>query len=115
MKVVFRQRLCPGRMATRVSEVEPPITLEGTMRADTAYLTTQDLATRWQLSQWTIRDYARRGLITGVTRAGRQLRFAPDAMLADVRPGPQASNAAGENLDSFFDDFARQLAQTRTR
>lgn len=83
------------------------------MRADTAYLTTQDLADRWQLSRWTIRDYARRGLITGVTRSGRQLRFSPDAALMDREPGPRTAHGAREHLDSFFDDFALKLAQAR--
>jgi len=85
------------------------------MRADVEYLTTKELAGRWKLSAWTVRDYARRGLITGVTRAGRQLRFAPDATLASEVSGPQMPNGARSDLDSFFDDYARQLARTPRR
>ena len=85
------------------------------MRADTQYLTTKDLADRWQLSAWTIRDYARRGLISGVARAGRQFRFTPDASLTLQERSADAAAAAPESTDSFFDDFARQLAQIRKR
>lgn len=85
------------------------------MRADVEYLTTKELAERWKLSAWTVRDYARRGLITGVTRAGRQLRFAPDATLANEPSASMTSNEARGDLDVFFDDFARQLALTPRR
>jgi len=85
------------------------------MRADTEYLTTRDLADRWQLSAWTIRDYARRGLISGVVRAGRQFRFRPEASL-NLRTPVAAGPASGsDGLSSFFDDFTRQLVRASRR
>lgn len=79
------------------------------MRADTEYLTTRDLADRWRLSAWTIRDYARRGLISGVVRAGRQFRFTPDASLTPTSSCAAKPTASSGHPDSFFDDFTRQL------
>ncbi|HVA86432.1 MAG TPA: hypothetical protein VNF73_08975 [Candidatus Saccharimonadales bacterium] len=85
------------------------------MRADTEYLTTQDLADRWRLSAWTIRDYARRGLISGVVRAGRQFRFTPEASLDLQTPVAAGQASTSDGLSSFFDDFTRQLARTGRR
>ena len=85
------------------------------MRADTEYLTTRDLADRWQLSAWTIRDYARRGLISGVERAGRQFRFTPGASLNLRTPVAGGPASTPDDLGSFFDDFTRQLARAGRR
>ena len=85
------------------------------MRADTTYLTTRDLADRWRLSEWTIRDYARRGLITGVERAGRQFRFALDASLAIGDPSAKQFTQSKKISDTVFDDFARELAHLNAR
>lgn len=85
------------------------------MRADTQYLTTRDLADRWQLSAWTIRDYARRGLISGVVRAGRQFRFTPEASLTLQESSVGAPGTSAGNADTFFADFARRLAQVHRR
>ena len=85
------------------------------MRADTEYLTTKDLAERWKLSAWTVRDYARRGLISGVVRAGRQFRFTPEASLTLQEPNAGVPGTSAGNTDTFFDDFARRLEQVRRR
>lgn len=80
------------------------------MRSDTEYLTTRDLAQRWRLSPWTIRDYARRGLIQPVARVGREFRFPSTATLsAPCAPAPQQL-AEQPRARSAFDDFARALA-----
>lgn len=81
------------------------------MRADADYLTTGELARRWKLSEWTIRDYARRGLIAGAERAGRRFRFRTTATLRGGRAASSSCRKAG--TASFFDEFDRQLARTR--
>jgi hypothetical protein len=94
--------------------------MEARMRGDTEYLTTGELASRWRLSAWTIRDYARRGLIDGATRVGREFRFATSAALrtpptvrtpATLPPG--ATTAARQHM--IFDDFDRRLSELRAR
>jgi len=82
------------------------------MRADTEYLTTHDLAQRWKMSTWTVRDYARRGLIAGAERAGRRFRFRATATLAEC-PAASTERVVARTA-SFFDEFDRRLARTRS-
>lgn len=57
------------------------------MRADTRYLSTEELARNWKLSEWTIREHAKRGRIPGAERPGRDWRFPADArLLQKARP-----------------------------
>ena len=55
--------------------------MEVDMRADTNYLSTEELARNWKLSEWTIRDHAKRGRISGAIKPGRDWRFPHDARL----------------------------------
>lgn len=80
------------------------------MRADTEYLTTTDLARRWQLSTWTIRDYARRGMIVGATRTRRRYRFSHEATLRAASPARAITNS--ERAD-IFARFTRDLNDLR--
>ena len=86
------------------------------MRSDTEYLTTSDLAQRWRLSPWTIRDYARRGLIQPVARIGREFRFPSTAKLTMPSTGntrQQVVDDAGAR--SAFDAFVRALSDLAVR
>jgi hypothetical protein len=85
------------------------------MRSDTEYLTTSDLAQRWRLSPWTIRDYARRGLIEPVARVGREFRFPNTAKLTAPSSPARQQLADEPRARSPFDDFARALADLAER
>jgi hypothetical protein len=80
------------------------------MRADTDYLTTADLARHWKLSAWTIREYARRGLIVGASRSRRRYRFSHDATLRSVAP---ARVIMGDERSDIFAHFTRDLNELR--
>ena len=86
-------------------------TSEQGMRADQRYLTTSELAARWRLSRWTLRQFAKAGRIRGAQRLGRDWRFPEDAVLLRVEKSPRhaASRAqAGATI-------ARLLAAHQTR
>lgn len=55
------------------------------MRADTRYLTTEEIAKHWQLTPWTVRELAKQGRIQGAVKPGRDWRFPVDACLTPQR------------------------------
>ncbi|HVX39513.1 MAG TPA: helix-turn-helix domain-containing protein [Gemmatimonadaceae bacterium] len=61
------------------------------MRADTDYITTQQLATNWKLSEWTVRELAKKGRIQGAEKPGRDWRFPADAVLLVSSSSPDSS------------------------
>lgn len=69
------------------------------MRVDEEYVTAEEIARRWRVSTWTIRDWARRGLIVGAEKAGRGWRFRADAEY-ERYDAARAGQAAGRPADS---------------
>lgn len=56
------------------------------MQADTEYLTTAQLAERWQCSTWSLSVWAKQGRVTGARRLGRDWRFPVHAQLLPATP-----------------------------
>lgn len=90
-----------------------------TLQAGVKYLTVVTLAANWELSAWTIRDYAKRGRISGARKPGRDWKFPEDAVLLD-EPAETAAvravkAAAPTAVQAARSTIAQQLAEARAR
>ena len=87
-----------------------------TLQAGVKYLTVVTLAANWELSAWTIRDYAKRGRISGARKPGRDWKFPEDAVLLD-EPGVRAGRTAPTPtaVQAARSTIAQQLAEARAR
>ena len=91
-----------------------------TLQAGVKYLTVVTLAANWELSAWTIRDYAKRGRISGARKPGRDWKFPEDAVLLD-EPAETAGVRAGRAaptptaVQAARSTIAQQLAEARAR
>lgn len=70
-------------------------------------LTTRELAAKWRKSEWTIRDYAKRGRIPGARKVGRDWLFPRCTEL--VAPPDTSGEGSTEELVVAIDAYLESL------
>lgn len=73
------------------------------MKADTKYLTTEDLAAPWKCSTWSLNQWAKAGRITGAVKMGNAWRReqSPSSFTEGAAAGPRDSSGS-DNLPDWL-------------